>query len=185
MAFFVGIDQALRKIGVAVITAEGSVATLSLIRPPRNLKDVERLSYLENSLVELLQKYTPIKQVAMEGQAYNASGMLDQLGQIIGVIKVSLHSKFQTVPITIAPTSLKKFVTGFGNATKNEMRTATQKYWSIDIDQDDKCDAHGLAQMAREYTLGVSKVRHQLEAMKSVRRKKVRKRIRKVFPKTL
>lgn len=185
MSIFVGIDQALRKIGVAVLR-EDHVDLLHLITPPEDLRDAERLRYLEESLQYTLEPYPQITGVAMEGQSYGSRGQLDQLGQVIGVVKLFLHRKYNCTPLTVPPTTLKKFVAGDGHASKASMMQATQRYWKELITQDDLCDAHGLARVAYAFHTATATTRHQLEAIQSLKNpKKRRKRIKKIFPPTL
>ena len=49
----------------------------------------------------------------------------------------------------VAPTSLKKFVTGKGNAKKDLMLLSVYKRWGFDTTNDNKADAYGLAQFGR------------------------------------
>ena len=53
----------------------------------------------------------------------------------------------------IAPTTIKKFVTGNGQCKKNLMLLQVYKKFGIEFDSDDECDAFSLAKFA----LGQSK----------------------------
>ena len=48
--------------------------------------------------------------------------------------------------IEVAPSTLKKFVTGKGHSQKDEMRLAVYKTWQFENDSLDVIDAYGLAQ---------------------------------------
>lgn len=52
--------------------------------------------------------------------------------------------------IEVAPSTLKKFVTGKGNSQKDEMRLAVYKTWKFENDSLDVIDAFGLAQFGVE-----------------------------------
>lgn len=184
MKLFVGVDQALRKIGLAIIGG-GHVARLQLIIPPDDLRDAHRLQYLEDALNHALEGHNNVAGAAMEGQSYGSDGQLDQLGQIAGVVKLLLLRRYDIAPLVVPPATLKKFVTGGGQADKSAMMRATKVYWDLEVTQDDLCDAHGLAQIAQEFYAPSSKYRHQIEAVATLRRPPKRKRIKKVFPKTL
>lgn len=184
MKLFVGVDQALRKIGLAVIGG-GHVGCLRLIIPPADLRDALRLNYLSESLEHALEPYDNVACAAIEGQSYGSEGQIDQLGQVAGVVKLMLLRRYSIVPVVVPPATLKKFVTGNGQADKSAMMRATKVYWDLEVDQDDLCDAHGLAQIASEFYSPQSTHRHQVEAVASLRRKNKRVRIKKVFPKTL
>lgn len=184
MKLFVGVDQALRKIGVSVIRGE-SVELLRLIVPPHPLRDVVRLAYLEEALNHVLEPFPTADGIAMEGQSYGSEGQIDQLGQASGIVKVSLFKRYNISPLVVPPATLKKFVTGNGQADKSMMMRATKVYWDLEVDNDDLCDAHGLARVAQEFYAPRSGYRHQVEAVASLRRTRKSKRVKSVFPKSL
>ena len=184
MKLFVGVDQALRKIGVSIIRGD-SVELLRLIVPPKELRDAVRLQFLEDALAHALEPFPHADGVAMEGQSYGSEGRIDQLGQIGGIVKLFLLKRYGVSPLVVPPSTLKKFVTGNGQADKSMMMRATKVYWDLEVTQDDLCDAHGLARLAQEFYAPSSGHRHQVEAVESLRRKRKSKRIKAVFPKTL
>jgi Holliday junction resolvasome RuvABC endonuclease subunit len=120
----------------------------------------------------------------MEAQSLGSIGDVDALGQINGVVQVLL-TDLGASPLLIPPATLKKFVTGSGQASKAQMAAATYNLWGEEIQQDDLCDAYGLARMAEEYVENKSTRRHQIEAIRSLTKKKTRTRIKKILPKTL
>lgn len=181
MAVFVGVDQALRKTGVCVL-AENE-PHLALIEAPDDLKGPERLAYLRTALQDFLHPYQgQITKAAMEGASHGSLGDLQQLNHISGVQQVVL-TDLGAPPLIVPPGSLKKFVSGNGQASKAQMQTATERFWGIEIEDDNVCDAHGLARFAQEVTESASELRHQVEAVYTVmHRKKRRSPIRKVLP---
>ena len=184
MKDFVGVDQALRKIGVSVV-CEGRAALLKLIVPPSDLRSTPRMQYLREALKHTLEPYPKADGAAMEGQSYGSEGQLDQLGRIGGIVEVLLADLYGVPPLVVPPAVLKKFVTGSGQATKSHMMRATKIYWDLEVAQDDLCDAHGLARLAAEYYHPQSTLRHQVEAIQSLHKKPKCKRLKPVFPKTL
>ena len=185
MSAFVGVDQALTKIGLCVI-ADGQIAKLHLIKTPTKLKGPERLTFLRDSLLAELKPWKKkISKAAIEAQSLGSLGDIDQLGQINGVVQVLL-SDLGAPPLKVPPAVLKKFVSGNGQADKGRMRRATHKHWGIDISQDDLCDAHGLARLAEEVCLEQATLRYQIEAAYTMTQKRKRKsRVKKLFKKTL
>jgi Holliday junction resolvasome RuvABC endonuclease subunit len=90
------------------------------------------------------------------------------LGELGGVVRLVLHDA--GIPfVVVPPTSLKLFVAGNGSADKDQMRTSTLGKWGVDFDQDDECDAYGLAQVARAVHLNTGKTRSELEVVKKLR----------------
>jgi Holliday junction resolvasome RuvABC endonuclease subunit len=98
MKLFVGVDQALRKIGVSVIKG-GRVELLKLIVPPADLRDAARLLFLEDALNHALEPFPVANGAAMEGQSYGSEGQLDQLGQIGGIVKLALLKRYRIAPL--------------------------------------------------------------------------------------
>ena len=184
MAVYVGVDQALRKIGVCVLV-DATEPRLKLILPPTDLRGPERLQCLRDELWCYLAPYKgQITQAAMEAQSLGSIGDIDQLGQINGVVQVLLGD-LGALPLLVAPSLLKKFVAGQGQATKQAMMTATYREWGTQIMQDDLCDAHGLAQLAKEYTEQTSSNRAQLEVIHRLKHPKKKTRIKRLFPNSL
>jgi Holliday junction resolvasome RuvABC endonuclease subunit len=121
----------------------------------------------------------------MEAQSLGSIGDIDQLGQINGVVQVLLQDLGMS-PLRVAPALVKKFVTGHGQATKQEMMRATWNEWGVPFTQDDLCDAHGLARIAQAYTELNMTARHQLEVIHTLSQpKKRKKRTPRLFPKTI
>jgi Holliday junction resolvasome RuvABC endonuclease subunit len=158
---------------------------MKLILPPPDLRATERMLYLREALQHTLEPFPEAAGAALEGQSYGSAGQLDQLGRIGGIVELLLADLYGKAPLIVPPATLKKFVTGSGQATKSLMMKATKVYWGVETTQDDLCDAHGLARIAAEYYVPQSVVRHQCEAVYSLRHKKVRRRIHVVFPKSL
>ena len=144
---YVGIDQALGHTGFSVLDDAGELVSLAVIVPaPRT--GAERLGYIRDQLELLLPPTTKV--AALEGYSYDSVGRVFELGEIGGVVRVLLHD-LGVETLIVAPASLKKFVTGSAQATKQMMRMTTYTKWGLDIDSDDACDAHGLSRIAWLY----------------------------------
>jgi Holliday junction resolvasome RuvABC endonuclease subunit len=90
------------------------------------------------------------------------------LGELGGLVRLVLHDA--GIPfVVVAPKSLKQFVSSDGSATKELMREAVLKKWGMDFEQDDECDAFGLAQLARSFHLNTGTTRAELEVLKKLR----------------
>ncbi|MAG64402.1 MAG: hypothetical protein CMK74_00780 [Pseudomonadales bacterium] len=187
MGYFVGVDQALLKIGFCVIQDDGEAEKFELIKPTPKVRGTKRLLLLRDLLETALLPYAgQVIHAALEGQSLGSLGDIDQLGQINGVVQIVLADIGVADPSIVPPATLKKFVTGKGHASKALMRTATEQHWGLDIEQDDLCDAFGLAQVAREVHQQQSILRHQIEAVHSLHAKKRRRApVRRVLPESL
>jgi len=186
MATYVGIDQALRKIGVCILVG-GEVDTLELIRPLAAARGPERLTFLRDQLQALLTPYKgQIRHASLEAQSLGSIGDIDQLGQVSGMVQIVLADAGVPKPFLVPPATLKKFVTGHPQASKERMMRHSERVWGIVFDQDDLCDAHGLARISEEFIEQRSTTRHQVEAIYSLTHpRKKRKRIKKQSVETL
>lgn len=172
---FLGIDQSLRSTGVALVEEDGSVVYTGTITPGK-LTGVERLSFIRKGLREALEmtEGSRILSAALEGYSYGSTGSLCELGEVGAVVRLVLYDA--SVPfVVVAPAQLKQFIAGNGQAKKEDVRKAVLKKWGIDIDQDDECDAFGLAQLARSYHHKTGTTRTELEVLKKLRTPKKKK----------
>lgn len=185
MAIYVGVDPALRKIGLCVLE-NGEAVVRKLIQTQSDERGPQRLAHIRDALYLALEPYKDrIDGAAVEAQALGALGDIDQLGQVNGVIQVCLTDVGVT-PIAVPPSSLKKFVADNPQADKSLMMKMANIVWGVDFVQDDLCDAYGLARFAEECTEQKSTKRHQVEAVFGVLRKKKRKPpIKKILPKSI
>jgi Holliday junction resolvasome RuvABC endonuclease subunit len=125
--------------------------------------------YIRNELQEIIAHYPGIKGAALEGYAYDVgAGRVFELGEVGATVKLVLHDA-QIPFIVVPPASLKRFVAGHGQATKDQMHAAVLKKWSHNLLQDDVCDAYGLAQVARAFTSNAGSTRAELEVLKKLR----------------
>jgi len=63
--------------------------------------------------------------IVLEDYAFGATGRLTQLSENAGLLKVRLYEMFPSIPLKIlAPTTMKKFATGRGIATKDDVWSA-------------------------------------------------------------
>jgi len=190
MTVYVGVDQALRKIGVCVIVDDAPVV-LARLAPPADSRGPERLHQLRDLLENTLYPYQgQISAAAMEAQSLGSLGDLDQLGQINGVVQVLLTDVLSSGGriFIVPPAVLKKFVTSHSGASKSDMMYASAQRWGFDFTQhgDDVCDAHGLARIAQEALESRSTLRHEVEAVATILRHKTRRPPRKhLFAKTI
>jgi Holliday junction resolvasome RuvABC endonuclease subunit len=89
--------------------------------------------------------------VAVEGPSYasQGSGTWDRAGLWWLVVSSLLA---EDIPVAvIPPTTLKKYATGKGNATKPDMRMAAYKRLSVDLRDDNQVDALWLAVAALDH----------------------------------
>lgn len=164
---YLGIDQSLRSTGVAVVSAGKESLLLGTVAP-KKLTGAPRLAYIRDGIQDAIRSNPGIKYAALEGYSIDSVNRPFDLGEVGGLVRLSLHDA--GIPfIVVSPKQLKQFVTGTGNAKKEDMRLAVLQKWHQDIDQDDACDAFGLAHVARAFHLHAGATRPELEVLKKLR----------------
>lgn len=84
-------------------------------------EEIPRFIELANWAVTIVSAYYP-DMIVLEDYAFGANGRLTQLSENAGTLKVKLYEKYPKIPLHIvSPTKIKKFATGKGNATKDEV----------------------------------------------------------------
>jgi len=167
--FYFGIDQSLTSTGVAVITDEKPARTAYVGRiATKKLRGVLRLAFIRDGLREALRTFPGTVLAALEGYSMGSGGRWYDLGEVGGLVRLTLHDA--GIPtVIVPPTTLKLFVAGDGAADKDAMRQAVLDKWGQDIPQDDECDAYGLAQLARSFHLNTGTTRAELEVIKKLK----------------
>lgn len=86
--------------------------------------DIPRYIELSTWVVNIVRDTNPAC-VVLEDYAFGANGRLTQLSENAGTLKVKLYEAIPSLPVHIvAPTTMKKFATGRGNATKDDIWAA-------------------------------------------------------------
>ena len=153
--------------GVSVVDEKACVRFRSTIQP-RKLAGTLRLAYIRDALRDVVAAQQPLQSAALEGYSIDSLNRPFDLGEVGGLVRLVLHDA-QLPFVVVSPATLKLFVAGRGYATKEQMRQATLKLWGVDFNQDDECDAFGLAQVARSFYLNSGTTRTQLEVLKKLK----------------
>ena len=118
----VGIDQSFTSTAVVATSAKGIVAH-SVISSNKTDDIYTRAAHIAREVMLFVGAHKPSK-VIIEGLAFGSTG--DSTRNLAGLqmlIICQLRSNGYTVQI-VPPTTLKKFATGKGNASKQDMHTA-------------------------------------------------------------
>jgi Holliday junction resolvasome RuvABC endonuclease subunit len=129
----IGLDLSITATGVAEVDG-----TLSTIRP-KTAGD-ERLVTIRDRVRSLVAgPSAEATIVAMEGLLYSTK-MGGALGMVHGAVRVELWDR--GIPyVVLPPSTLKKYATGKGNATKADMRVALLRRMDLDVRDDNQVDA--------------------------------------------
>lgn len=91
----------------------------------------------------------------MEDLAFNAATQHTSSALVQGGIRIALYYNIKKYPennlYLVAPTSLKKFLTGKGNAKKEDMKLHVYKRWGKECETNDEADAYSLMMLGRYY----------------------------------
>ena len=144
-----GVDTST-KTGYVVLDDKGDVAISGVLHHKPQADRFTRFAHYTREIAELVDAYG-VDLVVIEGYSF-AGKFNNALQYELGAcIRMILYE--QDVPyIEVPPTSLKKFVTGKGNAKKDLMLLNVYKRWEYDTEDDNEADAYGLAQFGRAIT---------------------------------
>ena len=143
-----GLDPGLRKTGWAVVdneTGRLSARAWGVITPPPSLPLERRLSYLFEQLKECFQGHTP-QAVALE-KTLVGRGQYDSLKLAFARgVCLSVAGLFELPVHECAPTRIKKNITGYGRASKDQIAFMVKEQLSIKDDlSSDESDALAIA----------------------------------------
>lgn len=139
----IGLDLSLTSTGIAVITTTGYAA--HRIKPPADLRGLTRMRWIRQNIDDLI---VGITLVVVEGPAYGAqsgqSGHHERAG-LWWLVRERVESLVGEMAI-VPPAVLKKYATGRGNASKDEVLAATIRQWpAFEGSSNDAADALWLA----------------------------------------
>lgn len=168
MPVVMGIDPSLTSTGLVVLSNSELISSETIgIKE----KGIARLLELQNILEGRLFTYKP-DLVVIEGYAFARSNQAHQMGELGGMIRMLLTQK--RVPwIEVAPTQVKKFATGKGNAAKDLILMNVYKRWGVEFDSNDIADAYVLARIGLAVSGDMKGLtQDQVKIVKAVRQKK-------------
>jgi len=148
---FIGIDPSFTGLAIVSIDENADILDQNLLSTDSKTEVEDRLLYLVETTMDHIQDqnlvYLP-NMIYMEGIAFSRkSQYAHQLGALHFMLRV--YMKVANLPYQIkTPQQLKKFVTGKGNCKKDLMLLKTFKRWGLEFEDDNLCDAYGLARMA-------------------------------------
>ena len=143
MVKVLGLDPSLTAFGICELSVRRTAFELTTEVFKSKFKDVPRLLDIRYKLEAVLAEVEP-NLVVLEGYAFARPNQAHQIGELGGMVRTVLHLACSN-PMIVAPTKLKKFVTGKGNAKKDVMLMHTLKRFGVEFDNSDECDAFGLA----------------------------------------
>ena len=166
MSLIVSMDLSLNSTGVVVMDLDkGTPIHYESITS--DIDDIERLNYNFNRYKNILSSYREIRYISYEAQnkqmrfSYNAGSILS-IAENVGAWKLAMYQSLAWYAIlptimSIPAQDIKKFATGNGQATKEDMIAAVNGNHIKSIKRDipehsinDVADAYHLARMTRD-----------------------------------
>lgn len=146
-----GIDQSLTHTGVVVLN-DGKIIFTEAIEP--DARGVVRLIMIRDRIKCLLENYKP-NLVILEGMSFGSVGRIVDIAELFGVLKENIYEhciENTTCKLTlIPPKTVKKFITGSGNANKALVLLKIYKNYKVEFDDDNIADAFALAMFMNAY----------------------------------
>ena len=104
---------------------------------------IPRFVELAHWVSQIVTDLTP-RCIVLEDYAFSAAGRLTQLGENAGILKATLLQHHPTIPLhVVAPTTMKKFATGRGIATKDDIWAAFISRYPACVTWDAQCHPRG------------------------------------------
>jgi crossover junction endodeoxyribonuclease RuvC len=141
-----------------------SVVSSGVLRTPEELDGMERIKWILDSVWNLTEDahFTVI-----EGYAFDRPNQAHQIGELGGVVRFTLWEGGRPF-VLIAPSSMKMFATGKGNASKDEvLACAIRKLDYLGFSKDE-ADALFLLDMARAHYDGRALTAKQTQALAKI-----------------
>ncbi len=146
---FVGVDPSFNSTGIIILDQDTKLVEQKNFSLAKYDEIEEKLMKFEEK-ISFIPNIMRLGGVYIEGPSYMSNGKYAlQMGALHFLLRVFLY-KNEVFYKVIAPGTLKKFVTGKGNAKKDLMLLKVYKKWGVEFEIDDLADAYGLARMALE-----------------------------------
>jgi crossover junction endodeoxyribonuclease RuvC len=149
----VGLDLSLTHTGFAIVDADGEVLGSGVIKSKpvgdKPLSETNRIVKIAEDIVCKIDERLPAenpKLVVIEGLAFMARNttslvQLSGLNYLVRVMLAQLKWPFMIV----APTTLKKFITGSGKGDKDKIMMALYKNYGFEALDNNEADSYSLA----------------------------------------
>lgn len=158
-----GLDTST-KTGVVVLGPTGDVLYQEEIEI-KKLRGIDRVGAIAGSVMEIAFRYRP--QVAViENYGFANAHTLVPLVEIGTAVRYFLYQEGFPY-VTVPPTSLKKFITGVGNCSKDKIMLRVFQRWAFEAKTNNIADAFGLAMfgaacIGREFSLDSMRSVHKV-----------------------
>lgn len=149
----VGLDISLVKTGLTIIKTDGTVLFSGLIKSKPSgdsyLAETRRLVKIAEDVMEKIDEFTPNGDpalVVIENMAFAVRNTtaLTQIAGLSHLVRILL-AEFGWPVVLVAPTSLKKFLTGSGKGDKDMVMMSIYKNYGFEAMDNNTADSYGLS----------------------------------------
>jgi crossover junction endodeoxyribonuclease RuvC len=148
-----GVDQSYTSTGIVVID-DGDIVDAAIVssQPSQTIHD--RAYHIASEVVKMATKHTPCK-IVIEGLAFGMRGSAtrDLAGLQFAIFQHLRFTGRVYATEIVSPTTLKKFATGSGKASKSDMKAAVSAADLIMLKSFQKVNAKQLADLVDAYWL--------------------------------
>jgi crossover junction endodeoxyribonuclease RuvC len=139
-----GLDPSTKSTGWGLLTNEGELIAFGYLAPVNCPTNQKKLANIYDGVRTLIELYHPTEVVCENQFLGKRVETIKTLSQLRGVIMLACEQENIEI-IYYWPASIKKAVTGKGNASKAEMIKAICERFKLDDINDDTADALGVA----------------------------------------
>jgi len=161
---FIGIDPST-KTGLVILDDDGNVLLEEEITGTGD-EDPKRMVTLTNKIINQIKGQNSV--ICIEGFSYGSKGRGISFQFGLGHAIRNEMFKNNIEYIDVSPGQLKKFATGKGNTSKDNMILPIYKRWGYEHDSDNVRDAFVLAQIARGFNNNDELVKYQKEVVQEL-----------------
>lgn len=149
----VGLDLSLTHTGYAIVKDDGTVLASGVIKSKpsgdKPIDETRRIVKIAEDAMQKIDELLPGEDpavVVIEGLAFMArnTSALVQLSGLNYLVRILL-SEFNWPFMIVAPSTLKKFITGKGNGEKDLMMMTVFRDYGFESMDNNECDAYSLA----------------------------------------
>jgi len=151
---YCGLDLSFDGTGLIILNESAEIIEKQLIKSKTGDEIEFRILFILNEIIRsidnVLKNNDNLLSIYIEGPSYQSKGQsILEMGALNYYIRIYFYQNKMNYKV-IPPGSLKKFVTGKGNAKKNLMLLKVFKKWGVEFDDDNLADAYSLARLALE-----------------------------------
>lgn len=149
----IGFDVSIARTGWAAITYDhGTWIRGGIIRTDARLELLPRLAEIRRQTHDILELFDHGVDVAIEeGVAHRSGEVTRKLAMAWAVVALSTSDRLGIEPHVVNISTVKKFATGNGHASKDDMIAAAVARWGDDTADPDIADAAWIAEHARQH----------------------------------